>query len=125
MNSKPTILIAEDNGLIGEHLLKYLQNQKIEVLCTVATLSDTQKFIEEKQPDIILLNIKLLDAKVTESFIEYLKSIFDIPVVILTGYQRRMIPNTFFEFEQVYFLQKPFSNYQLKTVLQNALNLQL
>ena len=125
MKSKPTILIAEDNGLISQHLLKYIERQQIDVLGTVATIAATNRMMKEKQPDIILINIKLLDAKVNQEFISHLKSISEIPIVILTGYKRAMIPNSFFDFEQIYFLQKPFSNYQLKTVLQDALNLQL
>ena len=125
MKSNPTILIAEDNGLISEHLLKYIEQQEIEVLATVATIAATNRLMKEKRPDIILINIKLLDAKVNQEFLSYFKSISEIPIIILTGYKRKMIPDTFFDFEQIYFLQKPFSNYQLKTVLQSALNLQL
>ena len=125
MKATQKILIAEDNGLIGEHLAKYIQKQGIQVIDTVGTLTQTKAILEHKRPDIILINIKLLDDKVTAPFIQYLKLICDIPIVILTGYTRKMVPNEIFGFEQVYFLQKPFSNYQLKAVLQNALNLQL
>ena len=125
MKSTPTILIAEDNGLISEHLLKYIEQQEIKVLDIVSTIAETNRIMKEKYPDIILINIKLLDAKVNQKLLRHLKSISDVPIIILTGYKRKMIPNTFFDFEQIYFLQKPFSNYQLKTVLQDALNLQL
>lgn len=118
----PRILIAEDNLLIAEQVSKILKNEEIKLVNQVRFLSKNLNLPKGEQPDLIMMNIQLADQEVDFEFVSQISRKWKIPVILLTGYARKMLSKEMFDLPEIYFLQKPFLPFQLTAVLQNALN---
>lgn len=77
------IIIVEDDKILYKELEKLFSDQSYEV-GTVKSFKNAHKEIEEKGPDLVILDINLPD---TNGFIicKYLKENTSIPVLMLTG----------------------------------------
>lgn len=123
MISELFVLIAEDDYLIAEQLENYLKTQgitNIEKVISGVQILNSIKY--KRKPDILFFNIKLADSEITEEFIREVLKIQKVPIIILTGYTKRMLSKKIFSTGQVYFIQKPFLRIQVNNVIQNTLN---
>lgn len=77
------IIIVEDDKILYKELEKLFTNNNYEVL-PIKSFKDCHLEIEEKNPDLVILDINLPD---TNGFIicKYLKENTSIPVLMLTG----------------------------------------
>jgi DNA-binding NarL/FixJ family response regulator len=79
------VLIADDHGILSESLRLYLENAGLEVLGVAATGRQTIKMVQELQPDVLLLDIRMpdLDGLQALSSIKSLRP--DTTVIMLTS----------------------------------------
>ncbi len=85
-NSKPLILIIEDDGLLRELIIQKLQKENFDA---EGAFEATQAFklIEEKKPDLILLDLVLpgMDGFQIATNLKKNPQTADIPIVILSN----------------------------------------
>ncbi|MFA7290185.1 MAG: sigma-54 dependent transcriptional regulator [Melioribacteraceae bacterium] len=113
------ILIIDDDDLVASSLKKVLVKLNYEVQ-TCLDAAETQKVVNEFQPDVVLLDIYLT----THNGIDILKLIKklnpDIPVVMITGYADVKIAVTSIKAGAFDFLLKPIDIEQLSLILTKA-----
>ncbi len=87
VNNNLKILLIEDNP--GDaRLIKELLNQVTSFnfdLWNAETLSDGLKFIEEREFDVILLDLKLPDSDGFETVLRTREKVKKIPIIVITG----------------------------------------
>ncbi|KUO61123.1 response regulator [bacterium BRH_c32] len=113
------ILIIDDDDLVSSSLKKVLIKLNYEVQ-TCLDAGETQKLVNDFQPDVVLLDIYLT----THNGIDILKLIKklnpDIPVVMITGYADVKIAVTSIKAGAFDFLLKPIDIEQLALILSKA-----
>ncbi len=113
------ILIVDDDDLVSASLKKVLIKIGYDV-STCLNAGEVEQFIEQFQPDIILLDIYLT----THNGIDVLRSLkkkhSSIPVIMITGYADVKMAVTAIKSGAFDFLLKPIDLEQLKFVLEKA-----
>jgi PAS domain S-box-containing protein len=119
--SKANIFIVEDSFIVALHLQTTLENEGYKVIGKSDSGEDALKFIEQKRPDLVLMDIMLtgqLDGIQTAAII---KSKFNLPVIYITALtdsdtiQRAKVT------EPYGYLTKPFEDREIFTVIEMAL----
>jgi DNA-binding NtrC family response regulator len=77
------VLVAEDNGLIGEFMRQILVDLGCVVVGPFATLEDVLRAIPANDLDVALLDLRLGEADILPAAIELAER--DIPFIIATG----------------------------------------
>ncbi|HOJ49633.1 MAG TPA: fused response regulator/phosphatase [Spirochaetota bacterium] len=114
MNSKPTVLVIDDYKIIIALVEKLLG--KDFNLISAMTAKEGLKLIEEKLPDLILLDVDIPDMSGFE-IIKIIKEkpfIKDIPVIFLTGRTKAEDIISGFELGAVDYINKPFNLKELR-----------
>jgi len=121
MSHSPEILIVEDERIIAEDIKKTLQEMNFFVSAIVNSGVDALKQIEQKKPDLILMDIIIkgeIDGIETASLI---RKTYDIPVVFLTAHADRLTLEKVKQTEPFGYLIKPYGIKELQVVIETAL----
>ena len=78
------VLIIDDHALFRVGLQGLLEQRGIEVIDAVAEGSKGLQLIEELNPDIVLLDLRMPDMSGLEVLLEAKKMKIEIPIVMLT-----------------------------------------
>lgn len=114
------VLIVEDEADMCL-LLNILLNGKEMELDHVKSLGAAQAYLEEVQPDIVLLDNKLSDGFGVD-FISFIKKNYpSVKVIMITGYDPS-VSDVAMENGADTFLEKPFTKTQLYDSIKNLLN---
>jgi DNA-binding response OmpR family regulator len=100
---KPLVLIVEDDPMIASTLEMVLVDQGYEVAGPAATVEDALQALQATRPDAALLDYRL-GGSTTEPLLDELQQ-RQIPVCMLTGYDRSMLPE---RYRHLPVLEKPF-----------------
>jgi len=115
------ILIVDDDDLVCISLKKLLVKLGYDVeICLNA--EEIFKFSEDFEPDIILLDIYLTTHNGLQLLKELRKKLFNIPVIMITGYADVKIAVSAIKLGAYDFLLKPIDSEQLQIVLNKALD---
>lgn len=120
---KFSALIIDDSPSIGRILEKFLSRLELGA-DHVLSGSEMDKFLENKRPDIIILDIMLPD----ENGIEILgrlkknKKTRDIPVIMISGVGENEIVKEALEMGAVDYLTKPFCSVRLGARIRNCVS---
>jgi PAS domain S-box-containing protein/putative nucleotidyltransferase with HDIG domain len=117
----PKILIVEDDGIIGQHLLKALKKLNYDVVGVVSNGKEAIQITSETTPDLILMDIILegdLDGIETASRIHQRSN---IPIIYLTAYGDAEILQRAKVTEPCGFILKPFDERTLQASIEIAL----
>ena len=57
MGEKARILVVEDERVVAEHVANILRNFGYDVIAVVSSGEDAAKIVEEKLPDLVLMDI--------------------------------------------------------------------
>ncbi|MCZ8216804.1 MAG: response regulator, partial [Cyclobacteriaceae bacterium] len=109
------ILIAEDEPLASERLVRLLQGCAPEAIVMAQTdsVSETVLFLKAGHaPDLLLLDIQLADGK-SFSILEQTNT--DIPIIFTTAYDEYALKA--FKYHSVDYLLKPIQQNELKAAL--------
>lgn len=118
---KIKILIVEDEAIIARNIESKLIKAGYDVVDTVYTGNDAIKSAIEKNPDIILLDIKLKGDIGGIEAAEKIKQQKDIPIVFLTSYTDEDTFEKAKLTEPAAYLSKPFDIDELKRIIQLTL----
>jgi len=118
---KPLLLIVEDEILIAKIIKSKLQMLGYRVSGIVTSGKEAIKETYENQPDLILMDVVLggkLDGIQTA---EKIQSLFDIPVVYLTGYSDDETLSRIMKTNPFGYILKPFEARELQIAIEMAL----
>ena len=119
--SKTQIMIVEDEGVVAADVKESLKILGYEVVAVVPSGEEALKKIEDKKPDLVLMDI-VLDGKMNGiEATDEINSRFDIPVVYLTAYADEETMERAKVTEPFGYIIKPFGDRELHTVIEMAL----
>lgn len=85
--SKKTILLVDDHEVVRIGLKSLLEhNDQFEVVAEAATAKEAVEMVEEHQPDVVLMDIRLPGPSGIDATEEITQRFPDVRVVILTSY---------------------------------------
>lgn len=115
------ILVVEDRSLIAQDLIDRLERfSHSDIIGPFASGEDAEEACENTPPDIALLDITLKGSMTGIQLAEILNSTRLVPVVYLTQHEDEFILSRLDKATTAYFLNKPFSNNELKMALASA-----
>ncbi len=118
---KIKILVVEDEAIIAKNIESKLIKAGYDVVDTVFTGNDAVKSAIEKNPDIILLDIKLKGEIGGIEAAEKIKLHKDIPIIYLTSYTDEDTFEKAKLTEPAAYLSKPFNLDELNRIIQLTL----
>ncbi|MCB9437582.1 MAG: response regulator [Anaerolineales bacterium] len=123
MAEKPQILIVEDDLDLSEMLNAYFSVQGYEVI-TAAWGEDAVRLSQEKDPDLVVLDIRLPDIDGYEVCrrIRLNRRTQHTPIIFLTEKRDRVDKLQGLELGVVDYITKPFDIQELRLRVRNALN---
>lgn len=118
---RPAILVVEDEIVVAMEIEEKLKSLGYEPLSLCSSGEDAVARVEDRQPDLVLMDIKL-DGKLDGiQAAELIRSRHDIPIVYLTAYADEKTLNRAKLTEPFGYLVKPFSEVELRTTIEVAL----
>jgi DNA-binding response OmpR family regulator len=102
-NSRPLVLVLEDEALIALNLQDELQDAGYEVAGPFATCSAAREWLQTATPDMAILDTTLKDGPCREIALEL--SHRKVPFLIYSGYQEDR--QRLSEFDHITWIEKP------------------
>lgn len=114
------ILITEDERIIAEDIRQTLLKYGHDIVGVAASGEEAITLVEDKCPDIILMDIMLAGDLNGIETVRYLNDRFQIPVIYLTAYADETTMKEAFDTDPVAFILKPFKDKQLFAAVEMA-----
>jgi signal transduction histidine kinase/CheY-like chemotaxis protein len=111
------ILIVEDEIIIGLDIASKLQSNGFKVTGTVTSPDAALKSIDDKKPDLILMDINLNSSIDGIELAEKIYESYNIPVVYLTSYSDQKMIDRSMKTEPYGYLIKPYTDATLLATL--------
>ena len=115
------ILVVEDERIVAEHIRRSLKNMGYSVLDFVSSGEKAIKEVEDKRPDLVLMDIVLEGEMSGIETAQQIRSRFNIPVVYLTAYSDEKILERAKITEPFGYVIKPFNERELRINIEMAL----
>jgi PAS domain S-box-containing protein len=119
---KERILIVEDERIVGEDIKKTLETFGYIVTSIESSRKGALKKAEKDKPDLVLMDIMLQGKMEGVHAAEKIRSQFGIPVVYLTAYTDKKLLEEAKITGPYGYIVKPFTNAELYTTIETALN---
>lgn len=119
--AKPTILIVEDETIVAKDIQTSLKNLGYSVTAVVSSGEKAIKEIENKKPDLVMMDIMLKGGMSGIDAAQIIKDRFNIPVVFLTAYADDSTIEKAKVTEPYGYIIKPFKEKELQTTIEMAL----
>ncbi len=116
------ILVVEDEAITALDIRGRLQRLGYSVPAIASTGADAVRRVEETQPDLVLMDIRLQDGMDGIEAAEAIRARFDIPVIYLTAYTDEETVRRARLTEPFGYLLKPFEERELYTTIEMALH---
>ena len=107
MNEKIKLLIVEDEYLVAFHLQEQLRQLGYGVGPLVATGEEAIQSVEQEQPDVILMDMRLAGEMDGVQAAQEIRTRFGTPIVFLTGYADEEIKERVKGLNSVAYIVKP------------------
>lgn len=119
--SKTNILIVEDESIVAKDIQHSLKKLGYNVLDVVSTGENAIASAEEKQPDLVLMDIMLKGAMSGIEAAQVIKDKLNIPVIFLTAYADESTFSKAKITEPYGYIIKPFKEIDLHTTIEMAI----
>jgi len=119
--SKTRILVVEDESIVAKDIQRTLEKLGYEVPATASSADSAFQKLEEVEPDLVFLDIKLKGEQDGVHIAEHIKDRYDIPVIFLTSFVDQDTIDRAKVTEPYGYLVKPFNEGDLKTTVEMAL----
>jgi DNA-binding LytR/AlgR family response regulator len=119
--SKTRILVVEDESIVAKDIQRTLEKLGYEVPATASSADSAFQKLEEVEPDLVFLDIKLKGEQDGVHIAEHIKDRYDIPVIFLTSFVDQDTIDRAKVTEPYGYLVKPFNEGDLKTTIEMAL----
>ena len=121
MKESAEILIVEDEWIVAEDIKRSLQHHGYTVSNIIPSGEEALEMVEEKRPDLILMDIMLKGDMDGIEAASQIHSRFDIPVVYLTAYADEKVLHRAKYTEPFGFILKPFEERELNSSIEITL----
>jgi len=121
MNKKLKLLVVEDEYLVAFHLQEQLRQLGYEVGQLVATGEEAIKNVEQEQPDIILMDMRLAGEMDGVQTAQEIQSRYKIPIIFLTGYASEEVKERVKALNSVAYVVKPVMPSQIEAAIASVL----
>lgn len=121
MMRPPKVLIVEDEIIIATDIQYALEKLGFQVSDIVSTGEESIERASRMHPDVILMDIKLKGKIDGISAAEHIYKQFRIPIVYISAYGDERTMKKLQSVKCYGFLNKPFEENELKTVIEAAL----
>ncbi len=115
------VLIAEDEGIVALDLKFSLESMGIQVVGVASTAQDAIQQAEQFEPDLVLMDIRLQGEMDGVQAANEIQEELKIPVIYLTAMADKSTIQRAMETKPHGFITKPFSESELRTVIEQAL----
>jgi PAS domain S-box-containing protein len=119
--TKTRILVVEDESIVAKDIQKSLEKLGYEVPATASSAAAAYEKLEQVQPDLVFLDIKLKGEEDGIHIAEHIKEKYNIPVIFLTSYVDQETLDRAKVTEPYGYIVKPFNESDLKTTVEMAL----
>lgn len=119
--SKTRILVVEDESIVAKDIQKSLEKLGYEVPATASSAASAYEKLEELQPDLVFLDIKLKGDEDGIHIAGHIHEKYHIPVIFLTSYVDQETLDRAKVTEPYGYIVKPFNESDLKTTVEMAL----
>ena len=110
---KKQILVVEDESIVAEHIRRSLQNMGYSVTSIASSGEKAIREVEEKIPDLVLMDIVLQGGMDGIETAKQIRSRFDIPILYLTAFSDEKILERAKITEPFGYIIKPFNEREL------------
>jgi signal transduction histidine kinase len=119
--SQPAILIVEDEAIVAEDLSGKIQHLGYEVAGTLATGEEAVAFVRERQPALVLMDVRLAGEIDGIAAALEIRRICDLPVVFLTAHSDEGTVKRAQQAEAFGYILKPFDLRDLRIQIEMAI----
>jgi DNA-binding LytR/AlgR family response regulator len=119
--SKTRILVVEDESIVAKDIQRTLEKLGYDVPATASSAASAYEKLEEVEPDLVFLDVKLKGEQDGVHIAEHIKDRYDIPVIFLTSFVDQDTIDRAKVTEPYGYLVKPFNEGDLKTTVEMAL----
>ncbi len=116
-----SVLVVEDENIVAKDIQQSLQKMGYKVIGTASSGEKAKEILKENQPDIILMDIMLKGDMSGIDTAEYVREIYDLPVIFLTAYADENTLSKAKITEPYGYILKPFKEIDLHTSIEMAL----
>lgn len=118
--TKKRILIVEDEAIVAKDISVCLNRTGYDVIGSFSSAEKALDFLEQEQPDLILMDIMLAGKMTGIDAAQVVKERFDIPVVFLTAYADEKTISKAKVQDPYGYIIKPFKEIDLRTSIEMA-----
>jgi len=111
------VLIVEDENLVARSLKINLLKAGVDVLDMTSNGKSAVKIAIEKNPSLILMDIRLANGLDGIESAEKILMEKKIPIIFMTGYATEKIKERALKLNPVDFLEKPINIYKIKQII--------
>ena len=115
------VFIVEDNPMIGEILTDKITRLGYEICSVVRTGEEAIEYCRHNRPDLVIMDITLEGEMDGIEAGKQIREQFGIPFVFVTAHVLAGIPDRVKEAGPSGYIAKPFSNDEIRTMLQSLL----
>ncbi len=119
--SKTRILVVEDESIVAKDIQNTLIKLGYDVPSTASSAASAYEKLEQIQPQLVFLDIKLKGEEDGIHIAEHIKEKYNIPVIFLTSYVDQETLDRAKVTEPYGYIVKPFNESDLKTTVEMAL----
>lgn len=120
--SKGTVMVVEDEGIVALQIKQDLERLGYLVPAVALTGEDAIGQLAEIEPDVVLMDIKLMGYLNGIETAKHIKTVLDIPIIYLSAYSDEETLKEAQATEPFGYILKPFENKQLHAAIQMALH---
>jgi len=121
MDTRPRILVVEDEQIVAEDIRRSLLRLGYEVVGVVSTGTEALRRVRTLQPDLVLMDIVLRAPLNGITAAQKIHEMYEIPVVYLTAYDDAETLERAKKTEPYGYILKPFDQRTLQTTIEMAL----
>lgn len=115
------ILIVEDETFVAMDIQEEVEKLKCQVTDIVCTHKKVLSSIEQNEPDIVLMDIKLGKNHDGIEIVKEIQKSKNIPIIYITAFSDEAIMQRAFSTNPIGYIVKPFKPEELKTNIQLAI----
>lgn len=119
--SKIKILVVEDESIVAKDIQNTLIRLGYDVPATASNAASAYQKLEDIQPDLVFLDIKLKGEIDGIQIAEKIKNTYDIPVIFLTSFVDKATLDRAKVTEPYGYIVKPFNESDLQSTVEMAL----
>lgn len=116
------VLVVEDELLIARSVCEYLTEINAEPLNPVQSGEMAIKVALEKEPDLILMDIRIKGNMNGIEAARIIRKKLFVPIIFMTGYATAEIKEQALAVDLTDFVEKPLSLYSLKSIINRIMD---